>query len=180
MIRPKTAFYQEILQKTFKRGFLVKSTVLVGLITFFFNAPLFGVEPTKIAKAVTEDFKKAKFMAEVYQKPIVLLFVGSDWCPNSQLLLKMVEKEDAFFSVLKHRFIVVKIDFKEIATINKELLETNYSLKNQYGIENFPALVIVDPHGEGFIKIDSIADNGERLAECLIASEKKLKQNSKL
>ena len=179
MIRPKTAFYQEILQKTFRRDSLVKTAVLVGVITFFSNACLYGVETTKISKAVTEDFKKARFMAEVYQKPMVLLFVGSDWCPNSQLLLKMVEKEDAFFKVLKHRFIVVKIDFKEIAAVNTDQLETNYALKNQYGIENFPALVILDPHGEGFVKIDSIADNGERLAGCLIAAEKKLKRASK-
>jgi protein disulfide-isomerase len=95
---------------------------------------------------IMKDFTKAKEIARAYQKPLVLLFTGSDWCQYSQELLKHTLLSDGFIQVVKSSLIFVQIDFPEFnKSLKGERVQENAFLKEKFHVTEFPTVVLVDP-----------------------------------
>lgn len=119
--------------------------------------------PRKGALPITEDYIKAKEMAQAYQKPMGILFTGSDWCQYSRKLLDEVLFDKAFAEEVKKEFVFVNIDFPELNPHpSKRLLEQNYLLKEEFQVKSFPLLVLVD---EGVHEITRLGFSAETSAE---------------
>lgn len=58
-----------------------------------------------------DNYQKGKKSSIEKDKPLLLAFVGTDWCPWSQKLEKEILTESDFVKTLKENFILVWLDF---------------------------------------------------------------------
>ncbi|PCJ98451.1 MAG: thiol-disulfide isomerase [Flavobacteriaceae bacterium] len=92
-----------------------------------------------IAQALDED------------KPIVLVFAGSDWCAPCIKLDKNIWQSSEFASYASEHYILYKADFprKKINKLSKEKEEVNAKLANTYNSKGyFPLVVILNEKGD--------------------------------
>lgn len=101
------------------------------------------------------DFNTAKQKAKKTNKPILMLFTGSDWCPPCKLL-----KKDFFsspeFKAKADNFVLLLVDFPK----NKDMLsaaqqQQNKTLNSDYGVGSLPTLIAVNYKGNVIDKIKS-------------------------
>ncbi|MGH1386691.1 thioredoxin family protein [Kordia sp.] len=125
---------------------------LLFLAVFFIGFSAIAQEDVKLNWLT--DFDKAKKIAKKSNKPILIYFTGSDWCPPCKML-----KEDFFYTEkFKEKakdFVLVMADFpRRIDIITDEQRQENTKLANKYNTKNkFPNIVAVDHKGK---KIDNI------------------------
>lgn len=121
----------------------------------FFHLMFLAFLPLKLFAGlpVTEDFEKAKEMARVYNKPMVVMFTGSDWCPWSKKLLHDILQEEQFQEGVKNAFIFVKIDFPDASQQGAEKWEDNFQIKEDYGVTDFPAVLMLDQEGREITRL---------------------------
>ncbi len=115
---------------------------------------------------ITCDIEKAKGLAKAYKKPLVLVFTGSDWCDNSQKMLKIFQ-DNEFALEIKNSMIFVQVDFPELNTASKESIERNFSLKKVYGVEEFPEIVLLSEDQELITQIGFCHEGAKQLASRL-------------
>jgi protein disulfide-isomerase len=94
------------------------------------------------------DFEKAKAKAKQEKKLILLDFTGSDWCPPCIQLKKNVFSTDEFAKYAKDNLVLMEVDFPRRTAQSDQLKKANEKLKNAYGPEGFPTLVLVDATGK--------------------------------
>lgn len=107
--------------------------------------------------AVSENYESAFTNARAFKKPMLLLFVGSDWSHESRKLLTLL-KEGESQEILKNDIILCEIDFPELNRQNTEQLSINKSLKEQFRIEQLPSIVLLSETQEyvttiGFVPV---------------------------
>jgi len=101
------------------------------------------------------DFEVAKNQSKAENKPILMLFTGSDWCPPCKMLKKDFFYSDAFIAKSKN-YVLLLVDFPR----NKELISTSQAIANKtlnakYGVRSLPTLIGVNYKGEIIDKIKS-------------------------
>lgn len=96
-----------------------------------------------------EDIQQARALARKMGRPILMFFLGSDWC----LWCKRLEKET--FSQAgwkKHaalKYVQMRVDFPRNLPQSPELKKQNSDLHDQYKIEHrLPAVIITDADGK--------------------------------
>ena len=98
-----------------------------------------------------DDFKEVLALAQKEDKPIILVFSGSDWCAPCIKLDKEIWQSDEFKAYAKQNYILYKADFPrkkenrlvlERATQNKSLAD-NYNPKGY-----FPLVLVLDKNGK--------------------------------
>jgi protein disulfide-isomerase len=123
---------------------------------------------------VTKDFSKAQEIARAYQKPLVLLFTGSDWCQYSQELVKNTLLSDGFIQTIKTSLIFVQVDFPEInGALTGERIQLNASLKEKFNITEFPTVVLVDPDMREITRLGYSTASSVEYANYLLAAYEK-------
>lgn len=97
-----------------------------------------------------KDLKKAEKIASTEDKPIVLVFQGSDWCAPCIKLDKEIWSTDAFKNYAKEHFVMLKADFPRRSKnkLAAEQQEKNNKLAKTYNPEGyFPLVVVLDKSG---------------------------------
>ena len=95
-----------------------------------------------------EDFEAAKTEAEALEKPILLLFTGSDWCPPCMRLERTVFKDDAFKEFANENLVLAMADFPRRRQQNRAQKEANEALRQRFEIRGYPTMVLLDEKGE--------------------------------
>ena len=101
------------------------------------------------------DFDKAKKTATAEDKPIIVVFSGSDWCAPCIKLDRNVWQSEAFKKEASN-WVLVKADFprKKANELSKEQTEHNRKLADKYNLEgSFPLVVIMDNNGKVIAKM---------------------------
>lgn len=129
-------------------------------VTFLIGAPLlaFGSIP------MTEDYSKGAVISQDYNKPMLLVFTGSDWCSWSQKILQEIFKNDAFEKALGTNFVVVQADFPEVNVKSAQRLKQNQELKEKYGVQSFPTIIMLDPMGREITRLGYMSKEPEKFA----------------
>jgi protein disulfide-isomerase len=96
----------------------------------------------------TTDYAAAREQAKAENRPILLEFTGSDWCPPCQRLNAEVFSRSEFSAFADENLILVKLDFPRRTEQAPELAAQNRRLAEKYGIQGFPTVVILSPSGE--------------------------------
>jgi protein disulfide-isomerase len=110
---------------------------------------LLGLQATLHAGgAWLTDFEAAKVQAVAEQKPLLLDFTGSDWCPPCMMMNKEVFSKKAFLDFAAANLVLVKLDFPRGKEQSAELMAQNKALAEKYRIEGFPTIMILSPEGE--------------------------------
>jgi protein disulfide-isomerase len=98
------------------------------------------------------DLEQAKQQAARENKPLLVDFTGSTWCPPCQALDAEVLNTDAFASWSRN-YILVKLDFPPARERTEEKVRSNpelqqlMRLKDEYSVRGFPTVIIVEPNG---------------------------------
>jgi thioredoxin-related protein len=97
------------------------------------------------------DFNTAKQMASAENKPIILVFQGSDWCAPCIKLDREVWSTDIFKNYAKEHFVMLQADFprKKKNALPTEQAEANGKLFEKYNKNGiFPFVVVLNSDGK--------------------------------
>ncbi|MGQ3679052.1 thioredoxin family protein [Tenacibaculum discolor] len=118
----------------------------ITIVIFF----LIGLSTT-YAQDWQTDFLKAKEIASQENKPIILVFQGSDWCIPCMKLNKEVWNTNTFKKYAKEHYVMLQADFprKKKNKLSKEQQDTNAKLFETYNKKGFfPLVVVLDKDGK--------------------------------
>ncbi|PYJ00483.1 MAG: hypothetical protein DME25_20590 [Verrucomicrobia bacterium] len=75
-------------------------------------------------------------------------FTGSDWCGWCKRLDKEVFSTKEFGDFAKDNLALVEIDFPSRKAQSDSLKKANDALKNQYRVQGFPTIVVLNGEGK--------------------------------
>jgi thioredoxin-related protein len=96
------------------------------------------------------DLATAKSIAENENKPIVLVFSGSDWCAPCMKLEKKIWSSEVFKTYAKENYVLLKADFpkRKQNVLTAQQQEHNNKLAEQYNKNGyFPYVIVMDARG---------------------------------
>jgi len=107
---------------------------------------------TKTGETATDpwftDYAKAQAQSRKDKKPIVIFFTGSDWCGWCKKLDGQILSTDTFKTWATKNVVLMKADFPHKTKLPAAEAAQNEKLSNQYHIEGFPTILVVDSHGK--------------------------------
>lgn len=131
---------------------------------------LLTILPIQQEKWLTEH-TEAISKAQVENKPLLLLFLGSGWCPWSDQLCQKILSKKEFTDILSRDFVLVKVNCPETGS---------HPLKERYGVQQCPFFLIVDPSGEKIAEVNYLNLNSGAYASHIqsLLSDYKLLQKT--
>lgn len=95
--------------------------------------------------AWTTDYEAAIKLAAEKKVPVILNFTGSDWCKYCKLLIRDVFNQKDWQDWVADKFIFVYLDFpRNPELLSEDLLKQNSDLREKFGVEAFPTLLILE------------------------------------
>jgi thioredoxin-related protein len=97
------------------------------------------------------NFAKAKELASKDDKPIVLVFQGSDWCAPCIKLDKEIWSTKTFVDYAEEHYILLQADFprRKANALSEEQSKANAELAEKYNKQGyFPFVVVLDSNGK--------------------------------
>jgi len=94
------------------------------------------------------DLPQAKTKAKAENKLVLMDFTGSDWCFWCKKLNKEVLSTPEFVEYATKNLVAVELDFPQQKAQSAELKKANRELQQQYGIEGYPTIVVLDSEGK--------------------------------
>ena len=128
------------------------------------------------------DLKAAQEQAKSDGKIMLLDFTGSDWCGWCIKLDREVFSKPEFRDYASKNLILVELDFPRRKELSPAEKKQNYELAEQYGIEGFPTIIVLDNNGKkiGALSYDAgvpeDANEMKATPQAFIASLEKLKK----
>ena len=118
--------------------------------TIFLLLSTFLIYNAGISQEWQTNFETAKVMAKETQKPIILVFQGSDWCAPCIKLDREIWSTSVFQTYAKDHYIMLQADFprKTKNALSKEQTAANTVLAEKYNKRGiFPLVVLLDENG---------------------------------
>ena len=106
--------------------------------------------PAKSAAAESAwltDPAVALAQAKAEGKTLLMDFTGSDWCVWCQRLDSEVFAKPEFAAYAKEKLVLLKLDFPRSVPQSAEIKARNRKLLEQYGVEGFPTIIVLDSGG---------------------------------
>ncbi|MDX2302660.1 MAG: thioredoxin family protein [Microscillaceae bacterium] len=125
--------------------FKVLRNIIVGGIF------LVSFHPANLEITWLDDFQKAQALAQEQNKPILMVFSGSDWCKPCILLEKEVFKNQLFQQFAQDKLILLKLDFprRRKNELSSEIKIQHETLAETYNPEGaFPRVMLLDKSGK--------------------------------
>ena len=99
------------------------------------------------------DLDAAKAQGVKENKPVLVDFTGSDWCPPCKSLHKVVF-ESPEFAAAASRYVLVELDFPRGKPQSAELKAKNREWQQKYAVNSFPTILLLDAKsGEVFGRV---------------------------
>jgi thiol-disulfide isomerase/thioredoxin len=89
------------------------------------------------------DLDAAKAQGVKENKPVLVDFTGSDWCPPCKALHKDVF-ESPEFAAAASRYVLVELDFPRTKPQTPELKAKNREWQQKYAVNSFPTVLLLD------------------------------------
>ena len=94
------------------------------------------------------DLSVVQAKAKEEGKPILMDFTGSDWCGWCIKLKKEVFSKPAFIDYANEHLILMTVDFPNRKQQEESLKDQNNTLLDNYGVNYFPTIILVDAEGK--------------------------------
>ena len=121
----------------------------------FLTAPLARAESDWL-----NDYKKAQQEAKASNKFLLLDFTGSDWCGWCKRLEKEILSQSQFENYARENLVLLEVDFPRAKPQSPELRKQNQELAQQYQIEGFPTIVVLNGDGQKLWQYDGYFSDG--------------------
>ncbi len=115
---------------------------VLSVITIFLPFLLFS-SPPKV-----DDFNKGMQLAQLYNRPLILVFTGLDWCPWSKKISEELFASPEFSAAIGNAFIFVHLDYPHASSKSLIMTPEKSALKNKYAVTTFPTLIMIEPDGK--------------------------------
>ncbi len=132
--------------KTFIHGIL--SFVLLFAVAIPFGCAGEEVRQSEKEGAWLDDFEQARETATETERPILVNFTGSDWCGWCIRLESEVFGTEEFQAFAAEHLVLAVVDFPRRTTQSEELQQQNQQLAQEYGIQGFPTILLLNAEGE--------------------------------
>ncbi len=119
------------------------------------------------------DYKKAQQEAKASNKFLLLDFTGSDWCGWCKRLEQEILSQSQFENYARENLVLLEVDFPRAKPQSPELRKQNQELAQQYQIEGFPTIVVLNGDGQKLWQYDGYFPDG---LEAFIAQLEKLRK----
>jgi thioredoxin-related protein len=93
------------------------------------------------------DFKRAQQEAKTRNRPLLIQFTGSDWCPPCIQMQKEILDTPEFRSYAAKNFILLELDYPRGKTQPPELAAQNRELAQKFMVEGFPCILVLGSDG---------------------------------
>ena len=119
--------------------------------------------PAPFARAESgwlNDYKKAQQEARASNKFLLLDFTGSDWCGWCKRFDKEILSQSQFQDYARENLVLVELDFPRTKPQSPELRRQNQELANQYQVQGFPTIVVLNGDGQKLWQYDGYFPDG--------------------
>ena len=102
------------------------------------------------------DFTQAQEQARQEQKPILLVFAGSDWCGPCKKLDRDIWQSETFKAYAAQYYVLYKADFprKKKNQLSLEVATANAALAERYNPKgHFPLVVLLNEKSKVYAKV---------------------------
>jgi thioredoxin-related protein len=106
------------------------------------------------------DVKKAQEQAKSNNKLVFLDFTGSDWCGYCIRLNHDILSKPAFQEYANKNLVLVEIDFPRAKSQSADLRKQNQQLAQQYEVQGFPTIVVLNGSGKTIWRFDGYFPDG--------------------
>jgi thioredoxin-related protein len=115
------------------------------------------------------DFDAAVEVARKEGKDLFVDFTGSDWCGWCKRLDAEVFSHDAFLEPVRKDFVLVALDFPSSEEVKAKVPDParNEELKEKYGIQGFPTILLMNADGEVYAQTGYREGGPEKYVEHL-------------
>lgn len=96
----------------------------------------------------SDDYKAALATAAKENKKVLIDFTGSDWCGWCIKLKKGTFDQPAFKDYADKNLVLVEVDFPQTKSLSPEVKKQNDALQQQFQVQGFPTLVLLDSQGK--------------------------------
>jgi len=134
----------------------VKNLIAALLLAF----GLFCAESVRADSAWATDYKKAQEEAKASHKLVLVNFTGSDWCGFCFQLDKAILSQAQFKDYASKNLVLMEVDFPHRKAQSFETKKQNQELAQQYQIEGFPTLVVLNGEGKTVWRYDGLYMGG--------------------
>jgi len=141
---------------------------LFATMAFSLNIYATDSEPKPAQIEWFTNYDEALEYSKVTNKPLILLFTGSDWCSWCQKLDREVLQQSEFAEMCADKFVFVMVDFPHSHDLPPAQEHQNLGLKNMYGVRGFPKMVIVDEKQQKVVYINYRRGGPKKHAERLL------------
>lgn len=94
-----------------------------------------------------EAWATAATEARHHDRPILIFFTGSDWCPHCRLLEQDVLASETFRDWATDRYVLLEIDLPKQG-LSKDVRDERAALCKRFGVRSFPYVMLVRADGE--------------------------------
>lgn len=108
----------------------------------------FSLALSQAAEDSTATFDEVLARAQQDKKPILLEFTGSDWCPPCKKMQREIFSQPDFQAFAQKEIVFLTLDFPRGKKLSVEIQQRNERLLDQFGVEGFPTLVLLDSSGK--------------------------------
>jgi thioredoxin-related protein len=113
------------------------------------------------------NYDEAQKVAQSENKPLFLLFTGSDWCGFCKKLDREVFSKPEFARLSGDKYIFVELDFPQNKPQSAAIKAQNAQLQQKYNIQGYPTVIIVSPQGKKLAQTGYMAGGPKKYAEHL-------------
>jgi len=106
------------------------------------------------------DYKKAQQEAKASNKFLLLDFTGSDWCGWCKRLEQEILSQSQFENYARENLVLLEVDFPRAKPQSPELRKQNQELAQQYQVEGFPTIVVLNGDGQKLWQYDGYFPDG--------------------
>ncbi len=99
------------------------------------------------------DYATALKTAAATKKNVLLLFTGSDWCPDCKALEQQILSSVEFRKFTNENLVAVLADFPRTKKLPEEQAKANEALRKKFGVEGYPTLILLDANGNVLDKL---------------------------
>jgi thioredoxin-related protein len=94
------------------------------------------------------NFPRSAELAKSTNRPLVLVFLGTDWSISSLKLDREVLDQAELSDNSKYNFVLCKLHFYQTQDRAPETIRQNEKLATNYKVEEFPTVVVLGPDGQ--------------------------------
>ena len=120
------------------------------------------------------DLPKAEAQAKTENKIVLMDFTGSDWCGWCIKFKQEVLDTPEFQAYAAKNVVLVELDYPNKIVQADDLKKANAALKDQYKIEGYPTLVVLDKDGKEIGRQVGYSEGGPKAFIAKLEGFKKL------